>query len=60
MTNAEFFAELDRALPKGESDFRNNRKAQIKQALYDWAGDDETKYAYAIDAIYTWLLSQHR
>lgn len=49
MTNAEFFAELDRALPKGSSDFRNNRKAQIKQALYDWAGDDETKYAYAIE-----------
>ena len=49
MTKTEFFAELARALPKGESDFRNNRKAQIQKALYEWAGDDETKYAFAIE-----------
>lgn len=49
MTKTEFFVGLEKALQRGKSDFRNKCRAQIQEALYEWAGDDETRYAYAIE-----------
>lgn len=48
MTKLEFQVALNDALPMGKSDSRNNRKEQIRNALYEWAGDDSDKYEYAV------------